>query len=99
TCLVGGGGECGACDQDHHNSTKERPELRYADKIHCNPPRTCLFRFFAYLRGLICTAHANQAAAEPLGKRLRFKRHKGMLREREDRFAVDALAVSISCDA
>jgi hypothetical protein len=58
-----------------------------------------LFRFFAYLRGLICTTRANQSAAEPFGKRLRFKRHKGMLREREDRSAVDVLAVSISCDA
>src|SRR5260370_40413055 len=57
------------------------------------------FRFFTYLRGLICTTRANQSAAEPVGKRLRFKRHKGMLREREGLSAVDVLAVSISFDA
>jgi len=47
----------------------------------------------------MCTTHANQLSAEPVGKRLRFKRHKEILREREGLAAVDVLAVSISCDA
>ena len=47
----------------------------------------------------MCTTHADRLVAEAVAKRLRLKRDKGMLRERDGLSAVESLAVSISCDA
>src|SRR6266446_7485493 len=47
----------------------------------------------------MCTTYANRLVAEAAAKRLRLKRHKGMLRERDGLSAVDVFAVTSSCDA
>lgn len=47
----------------------------------------------------MCTTRANQSFAEAVGKRLRFKRNKEILRSATVDQLVEALAVSISCHA